>query len=329
MSGKVKQFSHTDYDGVGCVIMAKNIFAKEGVDYTLVDYDRVDKEVTDFLSKYVSFTERFSSFLAKATRDIPFTSILITDISVNEKTAEYLSMFSFVTGVPCTIIDHHATAIKTLEEYKWAHVHPERDGKKTSGTSEMYEILVKNNKEIPENKKVDLYNFAECARLYDTWEWFKDQMIMPKTMNSLLYLYGRNNFIERFTNNLTMTISPSEEMTLAVEEERNNRYIYAKVKEIKKISVCGHMAGVVFAENNLSALGNKICTENPDIEFSLVISMAIKAASLRTVKDDFDLGKFAKENFGGGGHPKAAGFEINDKTYNFFEALFQKLLLDK
>lgn len=66
-----------------------------------------------------------------------------------------------------------------------------------------------------------------------------------------------------------------------------------------------------FAEQHHSILGNTICQNNPDIDFVLIINPAIKKVSIRSVKEDIDTGEFAKKYYGGGGHPKASGFELD------------------
>jgi oligoribonuclease NrnB/cAMP/cGMP phosphodiesterase (DHH superfamily) len=57
-------------------------------------------------------------------------------------------------------------------------------------------------------------------------------------------------------------------------------------------------------------------------EFDLIVLIGFESISYRTVKNNIDCGKFAKL-FNGGGHPKAAGSEINlDKRMNYIKQIF-------
>jgi nanoRNase/pAp phosphatase (c-di-AMP/oligoRNAs hydrolase) len=79
---------------------------------------------------------------------------------------------------------------------------------------------------------------------------------------------------------------------------------------------------LVFAEQNISELGNELCKMNPDIDFVIMVEMGTKKISLRTVRDDIHLGELAKE-IGGGGHPKAAGAQFDEqKIIDFLGDLF-------
>lgn len=91
-------------------------------------------------------------------------------------------------------------------------------------------------------------------------------------------------------------------------EEEAKRYIETKEANIKKIEINGLTAGVVFAESNISELGNVICENNPDIDFAMIINID-KSISFRTVKDNVDVSEIAR-SLNGGGHKKAAGAPI-------------------
>lgn len=81
----VKLFSHTDLDGIGCGILAKLAFCKD-VDISYCDYDNIDSTVKEYLE-----TEQDDT--------IP---IYITDIRVNEETAELLNKRG-----NAQLLDHH------------------------------------------------------------------------------------------------------------------------------------------------------------------------------------------------------------------------------
>lgn len=299
---EVKHFSHSDLDGVGCIVMGKHIFLHTS--HTICDYNNVNENVREFIFHYIDEN-------GKVKDVVPYELVLITDISVNEETALMLEHFSRVTGVPILLIDHHKTSL-WLNDYEWAVVEPERNGKKTSGTSEIFHLLVKESEVLTNELKRELELFAETVRLYDTWDWFSQNEQMAKMLNDLLYIIGYDRFIERFTEDLSISLTEQEVYLLKVDNERAERYIKSKEKTLIKTELYGYNVGVVFAEQHHSILGNTICQNNPDIDFLLIINPAIKKVSIRSVKEDIDTGEFAKKYYGGGGHPKASGFELDD-----------------
>jgi nanoRNase/pAp phosphatase (c-di-AMP/oligoRNAs hydrolase) len=52
------------------------------------------------------------------------------------------------------------------------------------------------------------------------------------------------------------------------------------------------------------------------IDFTMIINMQGSAISYRTLRKDLDLGKQIAPLYGGGGHPQAAGSQIDSATLN-------------
>ena len=173
----VRLFSHTDLDGIGCGILAQLAFGKDNVEISYCDYDNIDSSVREYLE-----TEQDNT--------IP---IYITDIRVNEETAELLNKRGNVK-----LLDHHLTALG-LNKYDWCDIVIEDSkGIKTSGTMLFYHWLGMNgclSEELDNNKALE--RFAELVRDYDTWRWstLGDDGIICKQVNDLLYLYGRDDFV--------------------------------------------------------------------------------------------------------------------------------------
>ena len=173
----VKLFSHTDLDGIGCGILAQLAFGKDNVEISYCDYDNIDSTVKEYLE-----TEQDDT--------IP---IYITDIRVNEETAELLNKRGNVQ-----LLDHHPTALG-LNKYDWCDVVIEDSkGIKTSGTMLFYHWLGMNgslSEELENNNALE--RFAELVRDYDTWRWSElgEDGVICKQVNDLLYLYGRDDFI--------------------------------------------------------------------------------------------------------------------------------------
>lgn len=274
----VKLFTHTDLDGVGCAILALNAFGDVSVTYC--DYANVNEKI----SAYLDGEERHDN-------------IYITDISVNDYVAERIDN----DNACWSLFDHHATALPLLR-YGWATVLVDIYGVKTSGTSLFNEYI----------RHVGCYTldeFAEKVRSYDTWDWTLTGDAAAKDLNDLLYLIGRERFVERFTRDATVELTADERMLLDIERGRIDAYIRTKLRQLTIREIAGHSVGIVFADRYQSELGNFIVNERGDIDLVAMIDPA-KGVSYRS-KGGINVGEFAKQ-YGGGGHVNAAGSQVSE-----------------
>ena len=241
--------------------------------------------------------------------------IYITDIRVNEETAELLNKRGNVK-----LLDHHPTALG-LNKYDWCDVVIEDSkGIKTSGTMLFYHWLSMNgclSEELDNNKALE--RFAELVRDYDTWRWstLGDDGIICKQVNDLLYLYGRDDFVRWCISEIHDEVFPrlyaKDEVVLKIKQDEIDRYIEEKDKTMFANTVCGKVCGFVFADRYVSELGNRLCKMHPEIDYVAMIDIDGCTVSYRTVKEDIDLGKDVASLFGGGGHPKAAGSKFSQE----------------
>ena len=307
---KIKLFTHTDLDGVGCAIVAIKVLGADCVDVEYVNYDNVNQKILGWLQNYDNKI---------------YDTCYITDISVSEETAKVLNN----TDLNLCLLDHHATATE-LNKYGWCEVRSvDRFGVPTSGTDMLYEHFL-----APANES--LRQFVKAVRDYDTWQWVKTpDGEFSKSLNDLLTIYGRDRFIRKALLTLSFNsfrrdfITEPDAQILQLEQEKIDRMVAEKNKEIRANSLFGYKAGVVFAEEHISELGNKLCCLNPELDFIVLVNMAAKTISFRTIKD-IDLGKDIASRFGGGGHPKAAGAAISDNTEQVLLAtLFGEMAREK
>lgn len=289
----IKLFTHTDLDGVGCAVLAKFAFGND-VDIEYCNYDEINAKVEEYFN---------SGFEHECH---------ITDISINEELAYKISK----SGKKYHLLDHHATALN-LNKFDWCNVKVENeDGIKTSGTELYYHYLMDNGYL---NEADVLDRFSELVRNYDTWRWstLGDNGIICKQVNDLLYIYGRNKFIDWCLAELHFDTFPrleyADKLVLEIEQNNIDNYVKKKNEQMIKTVLCDKICGVVFAEKYFSELGNRLCQMNPDIDFVAMIDMS-GTVSYRTVKDDIDLGKDVAYVFGGGGHAKAAGSRFDNGT---------------
>ncbi|WP_252241566.1 DHHA1 domain-containing protein [Clostridium sp. ZBS18] len=176
--------------------------------------------------------------------------------------------------------------------------------------------------------KNKLFDFVENVRKYDTWLWKeKYNDFTPKKLNDLFFILGYERFENEIINNLncnlynTKNFIDENKLLLELQQERIDKYIEKKNKEIIEYDIAGNKAGVVFAEQFQSELGNKLSELNP--QYDLIIMIGDKTISYRTVKDNVNCGEIAKL-FSGGGHPKASGSQISDKVkLEYIKSLFK------
>ena len=120
---KVKLFTHTDLDGVGCAILAKKHF--ENCDIEFCDYDNVNQKIEHFIQNG-DYTK--------------YNRVYITDISINEALSQLIDCIKYETYFK--LIDHHTTAL-WLNNYEWAIVSEINTiGDITSGTELFYNYLI-------------------------------------------------------------------------------------------------------------------------------------------------------------------------------------------
>lgn len=305
MKTKIKLFTHTDLDGVGCAVLTKHVF-KSFLEIEFCGYHNVNEKITNFLN-----TENLKNYSA----------VFITDISVNLETAERIDKDYADKFI---LLDHHKTAV-WLNKYGWALVKEteikKANGKEvaTSGTSLLFSFLYENGLIIGSKYR----DFVEFTRLYDTWEWFPNKL-EAKQLNDLYIITGRQNFMTRFLQNPSICFSETEIKLLELEETRLNSYIRTKQNELIKYQIDKFMVGVVFAERYQSEVGNSLSDNNRHLDFIVILNPSKKQISFRTTKENVNLSEISKR-YGGGGHTKSAGcFMSENSILTFLESLFKE-----
>ena len=294
-----KLLSHTDLDGVGCGILAKLAFG----DRIKIRYNSI-----------ASLNREVEWFLENEERN---THLFITDLSVNEENEKRLEEF-YQTGGKVQLLDHHKTALH-FNEYEWGHVVVEdNEGSLASGTSLFYEYLIENEL-IQTSNAVD--EFVELVRQYDTWEWEKNNNQEAHRLNALFFLISIDEFEEKMVNRLQNSdhffFDEFEQKILDMEEDKVERYIRRKRRELVQTSIDDYLAGIVYAESYHSELGNELGKEYPHLDYIAMLNMGGKRISLRTIHDHVDVSEVAG-HYGGGGHAKAAGCSLTNEAYNQF-----------
>ena len=294
-------FTHNDLDGVACGILFRLAFGEKA--------DVRYNSVSGLNFQVEKYFDRMNDRMKKEDH------LYITDLSVNHENTEKINQF-VNEGGKAKLIDHHKTAMH-FNEYSWGRVKVEDEsGTLTSAASLVYDYLVQENHLI---KNGSLDEFVELVRQYDTWDWDILKNYKAKNLNDLFFMVSIEEFEERMVPRLTsgdrFDYDDFEKKLLEMEEDKIERYIRRKKREIIQIETDGLFGGVVHAESYHSELGNELGKEYPHLDYIAILNLGGKKISFRTILDDVDVSSVAGE-FGGGGHAKASGCSMNKEAYN-------------
>lgn len=300
---KVKLFTHDDLDGISCGILGKMAF-HDKVDINYCKVSNIDECVKRFI---------------KDKQYLKYKYVFITDLSVNEEVASLIS--KTIKKKQCNsvfqLLDHHKTA-EWLNKYFWANVEVDLNiEERNCGARMFYDYLTDGGFLVDINNYT--LNYIENVRKYDVWQWKEEDNLIPKQYNDIFRVYGRDYFISKVLDSLeqdnVFELYGIDFFILKLEQDKIDKYIYDKNKQITERIVLGYNAGIVFGEQYHSELGNSLAELNPHLDLIAIIDLS-KSISFRTIRKDIDLGKDVASIYGGGGHPQASGCSIgiNDRN---------------
>ncbi|USK41105.1 oligoribonuclease [Cytobacillus firmus] len=294
-------YTHNDLDGVGCGIVARIAFGKD-VEVRYNSVMGLDYQIEKLLENEKNIKDDF---------------LMITDLSVNDENLIRLDDLA-KGGGNVRLIDHHKTALH-FNDYSWGKVKVQyEDGRLTAATSLLYEYL-QEHEMIQPSQALD--EFVELVRQYDTWEWDQNENIKAKNLNDLFFMISIEEFEEKMTERImssdTFEFDEFEQKLLDMEEEKIERYVRRKKREMIQTFIGEYCTGIVHAESYHSELGNELGKEYPHIDYIAILNLGGKKISFRTIHDHVDVSEVAGK-FGGGGHAKASGCSMGKDAYKLF-----------
>ena len=123
--------------------------------------------------------------------------------------------------------------------------------------------------------------------------------------------------ISRLHSNDHFHFDEFEKKILDMEEDKIERYIRRKRRELVQTQTGDHFAGIVYAESYHSELGNELGKEYPHLDYIAILNIGGKRVGFRTIHDHVDVSEVAGQ-FGGGGHAKASGCSLTNEAYKQF-----------
>lgn len=242
--------------------------------------ERTGKEYRCYFEDYRTVNERIIQVLASKPH-----KILLTDISPDEKVAELLDK----SGIPIHLFDHHRTAL-WLNSYPWANVDTSY-----CATRLLYDHIKRTWDGVT--------MYKHFVYLVNDWDMWLHEYETSKMLNTFLTAIGKERFVKRFLNDPWPIFNSNEEMIIEVELERKEEYVQ---KAVEKAKIYNNNYAVTIAEKYKSEIGEKLLQLAP---IAVIIDPREDTVSLRSKDDKHDVSEIAKK-FGGGGHPRAAGFEL-------------------
>ncbi len=275
-----------DPDGITPVILAS--FSFKEFDTLLLNPGEVDEKLKENLEKYKEIH----------IVDLPVSEEMAKEIDANEKWKNKVKLF-----------DHHHGNLY-LNNYSFAKVIDEQNGRKESGTSNYYNYLI-NISDNPLLHKNSTKGLVDQVRIIDTYDFKTEEDQKAHNIDALFTILGRQNYIDYFTkyieNNEIFEYTEQEQFLIKLEKDKMNNYIEKREEEMITAELEGHNVGIVYAERYRSDLGNYLATKHEELDFIIIINIA-KSISFRG-HDKVDLSVFAKK-FGGGGHKNASGCSL-------------------
>lgn len=219
------------------------------------------------------------------------------------------------TTLPIINIDHHATnlmfgKVNLVDEM-------------ASSTTEILISLI--NKIKPEENLIDedIATLLLAGIITDTGS-FQNANTTPRSLESAAYLLSlgarQQEIIKHVfkTKNLS-TLKLWGKVLSKIQYDKDSRIVWSKITE-------EDLKSTKSSEDESGGIIDELLSNAPGSEVILLLKQKkdnLISVSVRTTKDSVNASKIA-EMFGGGGHVRAAGFKIKDKTIEEAEKIILK-----
>ena len=334
--------THNDGDAVGCALVASIVF--EDYDFLNNTYfctaNGGSKKLNSLLDEYEKMDEdEFPKF------------ILMSDLSLDEETCDRLEKLKEKYDFELVGIDHHVH--NTLNnKYKWYIVDTNFKYDKMTDlyipTSAAKLMLLRYDLVFAKNFRMNLYNklseIIDSISRYDTWAWkeyanvmaksiypFKDDIIAivtkalgaEETYNQLYEFYFKNYFNEEDIYKTSPIVPYSFQFIYDIEKRKEESYLKSLKSKVHVAMYKGFKVAAFFNDDIYVNSGMEwVYNTYEGLDIVCAFYPNNRQISLRTKRGDLNLGIYCKNNFSGGGHPKAAGATVCKETFFEFINLY-------
>jgi oligoribonuclease NrnB/cAMP/cGMP phosphodiesterase (DHH superfamily) len=328
----VHHLSHIDLDGYGCQYLTTQCF--ERIECYNANYG---PEVKARLEEIVKQIEQ-DRFLEKKIKE---PLILITDLNLTTKEANWIEREATRIGAKLQLLDHHGTGAQTAERFAWYLLDTKR-----SATKITYDWLLKHYDFDPEGKYADI---VKAINAIDIWlsddEYFEfgkvclgmissarevNRILFPAEDRALklsLIDKARELVIQKEGNILLDdALHPTKKaFFIADKNDTKDNLVAAYVTRLLSqdkarltIDYRGYKGLLGYNVGSSSLIGNAFLLANPDYDFYMDVNYR-GHFSLRS-NNKLDVSKMAAEIGKGGGHPNASGGKIENYKDSFVYA---------
>jgi oligoribonuclease NrnB/cAMP/cGMP phosphodiesterase (DHH superfamily) len=321
----VYHLSHIDLDGYGCQYLTSKYFE------TLYCYN------ANYGAEVMQRLEEILKNIKETSHQEP-PLILVTDLNLTTKEANWLERQATEVGATLQLLDHHATGANASEKHDWYFLDTSR-----CATRITYEWLQKRAGFDTQN---NYQSIVQAINAIDIW-----------VDNDALFEYGKVMLgMIAGTKEISRIVFPKEDRTFKcylIEEaqkrlgtvhahieldddmhqikksffkkEENNtfdnlvaNYITHEVSQQRErltIHYRGYKGILVYLFGRASVIGNACMVANPEYDFYMDINMRGNF-SLRS-NNKLDVSSMAAEIGDGGGHPNASGGKLEGFRESF------------
>lgn len=338
MSQYIYHLSHIDLDGYGCQYLSTKCFNK--IDCYNANYG---PEVTARLTEIVKKIEQ-DKFLHGDNIEL---LILITDLNLTTKEANWIEKEAIRIGAKLQLLDHHASGEKAAERFAWYKLDTTR-----CATLITYDWLQTHYKFDTDNT---LFEIVKAINAIDIWlsddELFEYGKVMlsmisgAREINRILFPAQDRAFklslIEAAKNIIEKENAPIElddalhkikkQFFLQNKNDTKDNLVafyvtnlLSKDKQRLTITYKNYKGILGYNVGNTSIIGNTCMLENPEYDFYMDVNFRGNF-SLRS-NNKVDVSKMAAHIGNGGGHPNASGGKIDGYKDSFVYADVRKFI---
>lgn len=296
--------SHNDADGYACFVISA---------LTLETSEYKDSEAGIVMQNLLQILMK--------KKAIP-SEIIITDLSFNENEEEIsifeelLEIYNNSIGCSFMLIDHHKTALWMSERYPEVCFVEVAEGKSAARLyyDKCCDLLI-----MKQSWKDNVEEYVRRVSYYDTWFWknlqdepgiYEEEMILSSRYITHYYI---KHTIDKIMSNIPYQSTEYDMAIINRYRMERDKSIQKAVDEITTINILQYKVDVVVGNINASSLMELWGKDHPE-SICGVLYPHTRVLSLRTQRDDIDVGEICKQ-FGGGGHPKAAGSVLEPELF--------------
>ncbi len=321
--------SHIDLDGYGCHYLTSRCFDR--IECYNANYG---PEVKARLEEIVKKIEQ-DRFVNKDPEEM---LILITDLNLTTKEANWIEKEAIRIGAKLQLLDHHGTGAQVAERFAWYLLDTKR-----SATKITYDWLQQHYDFDPENRYADI---VQAINAIDIWLSDDTRFEFGKVCLGMISGAREINRILFPSEDRALKLSLIEKARMLVTEKEGNillddalhpskkAFFMADKNDTKDNLVAAYVTKLLTADKHRltinyrgykgilgynvgssSLIGNAFLLANPDCDFYMDINFR-GHFSLRS-NDKLDVSKMAAEIGKGGGHPNASGGKVENYKDSF------------